>query len=195
MTPDQKFVQDMNDKFAEEMNPGKNPISDFWDYRLFTDDIAVTGHDICGYLGSHSYDETAQQFKLSLPLAYPSDSGSREFVDEMNMRDLFQLGFVTSEDVRTFVRGWTDGAADTNSSSHWWSLSTCHDYPAADTVGDLTLADSLTEWSYLPMRSASQADSDCRCGRVPPPACWAALLSGSWRPACLLGSGSSGSRG
>ena len=54
MTPDQKFVQDMNDKFAEEMNPGKNPISDFWDYRLFTDDIAVTGHDICGYLGSHS---------------------------------------------------------------------------------------------------------------------------------------------
>ena len=68
------------------------PISDFWDYRLFTDDNAQTGHDICGYLGSHSYDETAQQFKLSSPLAYPSDSDSREFVDEMNMRDLFQLG-------------------------------------------------------------------------------------------------------
>ena len=71
----------MNDAFAEAMNPGKDPISDFWDWRTFTKQHCRTGHEICGYLGSHSYDETAQRFKLRLPLAYPSDSDSREFVN------------------------------------------------------------------------------------------------------------------
>ena len=80
-TPEEKFVDDMNDKFGEKLNPGKSPISDFFDWRTFTDDIAETGHEICAYLGSHSYDETARQFKLRLPLTYPSDSDSREFVD------------------------------------------------------------------------------------------------------------------
>ena len=71
----------MDDAFDAAMYPGKNPITDIWTYRTFTDDFAKTGHDICRYLGSHNYDETAQHFKLSLPLAYPSDSDSREFVD------------------------------------------------------------------------------------------------------------------
>jgi hypothetical protein len=80
-TPDHKFKRDMDDAFDAEMNPGKSPITDIWTYRLFTDDIAATGHDICQYLGSHNYEETAQQFKLKLPLGYPSDSDAREFVD------------------------------------------------------------------------------------------------------------------
>ncbi len=67
--------------FAAEMNPGKNPFSDIWDYHMFTDAMAVPGHDISGYLGSHSYGETAQWFKLSLLLAYPSDGDGRKFVD------------------------------------------------------------------------------------------------------------------
>ena len=80
-TPDHKFVRDMDNAFDAEMNPGKNPVTDIWTYRTFKDDIAATGHDICQYLGSHNYDETAQQFKLKLPLAYPSDSDAREFVN------------------------------------------------------------------------------------------------------------------
>jgi hypothetical protein len=80
-TPDHKFVRDMDDAFDAKMNPGKNPISNLWDYRTFSDNIAVTGHEICGYLGSHSYDETVWKFKLSLPLAYVSDSDGREFVN------------------------------------------------------------------------------------------------------------------
>jgi hypothetical protein len=81
VTPDQKFKQDMDNEFDAEMNPGKNPITDIWNYRTFTDKIVDTGHEICGYLGSHSYGETVQRFKLSLPLAYPTDSDGREFVD------------------------------------------------------------------------------------------------------------------
>lgn len=81
MSPDQKFRQDMDHAFDAKMNPGKNPITDIWNYRTFTDDIARSGHEICGYLGSHSYDETVQQFKLRLPSAYPTDSDGMEFVD------------------------------------------------------------------------------------------------------------------
>ncbi len=80
-TPDQKFKQDMDNEFDAKMNPGKNPVTDIWDYRTFTDAIIGTGHEICGYLGSHSYDETVQQFKLRLPLGYPTDSDGREFVN------------------------------------------------------------------------------------------------------------------
>ena len=54
----------MDNAFDAEMNPGKNPVTDIWTYRTFKDDIAATGHEICQYLGSHIYDETAQQFKL-----------------------------------------------------------------------------------------------------------------------------------
>ena len=81
MTPEQKFKQDMDNEFDAQMNPGKDPIRDFLTYRYFTDAIIVTGHEICGYLGSHSYDETVQGFKLSLPLAYPTDCDGRAFVN------------------------------------------------------------------------------------------------------------------
>jgi len=79
-TPEEKFVDDMNDAFAEKLNPGKNPITDIWSYRTFKDSIAETGHKICIYLESHSYEETAQRFKLRLPLPYPSDADARDFV-------------------------------------------------------------------------------------------------------------------
>lgn len=83
-TPEEKFVDDMNSEFAEAMNPDKDPISDFFDYRRFTDKIANDGHEICAYLGSHSYEETAQQFKAFLGRAgrfYPTDSDARAFVN------------------------------------------------------------------------------------------------------------------
>ena len=47
-------------------------------------------------------------------------------------------------------------------------------------------AGSLTGWSYLPHEVGQPTDSNCRSGRVPPPASWAALLSGcSDRCVCL----------
>jgi hypothetical protein len=76
-TPDQKFQDDMDNAFGAEINQGKN----LWNHRFFTEKIAGTGHEICEYLGSHSYDETAQRFKLSLPMGYPSDSDAKKFVN------------------------------------------------------------------------------------------------------------------
>jgi hypothetical protein len=77
-SPDHKFKGDMDDAFGAEMNPG-NPAP--WNHRFFTDHVIKTGHEICGYLGSHSYADTAQQFKLRLPIGYPSDSDAYKFVD------------------------------------------------------------------------------------------------------------------
>ena len=70
-TPDHKFVRDMNDAFDAKMNPGKNPIADIWTYRIFKDGIANTGHDICGYLGSHNYDEDCPAFQAELAAGLP----------------------------------------------------------------------------------------------------------------------------
>ena len=80
-SPEDKFLDDMNSAFREQLNPGKSPIGDFWTYRTFTRSIVATGHEICTYLESHSYEKTAQQFKLSLPLPYPTDGDAMRFVD------------------------------------------------------------------------------------------------------------------
>jgi uncharacterized surface protein with fasciclin (FAS1) repeats len=70
----------MNSVFGKELNPGKNPISDFTQYSFFTDSIVDTGREICTYLESNSYEKTAQQFKLRLPVPYPTDGDALRFV-------------------------------------------------------------------------------------------------------------------
>ncbi|AGB21663.1 Protein of unknown function (DUF2510) [Mycobacterium sp. JS623] len=82
LTPDKKFVIDMDDNFQDELNP--DPNTSLWDWRNYTEEIAHTGHDICAYLGSHTYEETAQKFKFDLGFrypSYPSDSDARAFVN------------------------------------------------------------------------------------------------------------------
>jgi hypothetical protein len=52
-SPDHKFKDDMDDAFSAKMNPD-NPAP--WNQRFFTDHVIATGHDICEYLGSHTYE-------------------------------------------------------------------------------------------------------------------------------------------
>jgi hypothetical protein len=68
-TPDEIFVDRMNSVFGYRVNRGRDPISDFGNYRFFTSKVVKTGYEICGYLETHSSEEAARKFKFLLPLA------------------------------------------------------------------------------------------------------------------------------
>jgi hypothetical protein len=70
-------LDDLDAQFDAELN--KNT-SGFGHYLTLTNSDIATGHDICGYLGAHTYDETVQQFRLSMPTAPPTDQDTQEFV-------------------------------------------------------------------------------------------------------------------
>ena len=76
-TPEQTFKRDMQSAFEEIMN-GDKGLSELTTFR---DSIADTGHEICGYLGSHSYDETAKKFRGRIAFLHPTDSDARTMVD------------------------------------------------------------------------------------------------------------------
>ena len=80
LTPDQKFVQDLNDNLGDELNPGKTR-SDFLHWRYYHLEYADTGHEVCAYLASHNYSETFQQFKFKTGIGYPTDRDARLFVN------------------------------------------------------------------------------------------------------------------
>jgi hypothetical protein len=80
LTPDQSFVQDLNDHLGDELNPGRHR-SDFLHWRYYHLEYAAAGHEVCAYLGSHSYSETVQQFKFKTAIGYPTDRDARIFVN------------------------------------------------------------------------------------------------------------------
>jgi hypothetical protein len=80
LTPDQKFVQDLNDNLGDALNPGRSR-SDVLHWRYYHLEYAETGHEVCAYLGLHSYDETVQQFKSQIAIGYPTDGDARVFVN------------------------------------------------------------------------------------------------------------------
>lgn len=80
ITSEEKYVDDLNRLLGDALNRGRGS-TDFWNRRFYDDGYAKTGHKVCDFLGSHTYSEAVNEFKLQTAIGYPTDSDAQTFVD------------------------------------------------------------------------------------------------------------------